>query len=149
MYKQELDDLLKKGVFTQDEYNEFFKTLSVVDEKGRMTGLMPHNQNILNKYYFNGDLIGGSLIEFIVSQITPPLGCSGIDEVFAIYGYEYYGIADGYCWITENTITDAMRQHGLKPLEEASEVELWKIIAISSRYWECFYKGLYIYEYEA
>ena len=32
---------------------------------------------------------------------------------------------------------------GYKPIENASELELWKIIGICSRYWEVQYKEWY------
>ena len=141
MYKQELDELLERGVLSQDEYSEFFKTM-YANEEGQMIGTKP-NGTCSNKYDFDGNLIDGSLLEFVLKEITPPLESEYIDDVFKKYGITVCGIYDGWHWFRKDNISKQAIGLGYKPIEEATETELWKIIAISSRYWEVFYKRSY------
>ena len=141
MYKEKLDNLLKRGVLTQSEYNKFFDTVSKND-KGEMIGIKP-SERFCYKYDFDGNLLDGSLLDFVINEVTVPLGAEEIDPVFKIYGYSYFGICDGYNWITRETINDKQIENGHKPIEDANELELWKIIGICSRYWESRYKEWY------
>lgn len=150
VYKVYLDNLLTRAEISQDSYNKWFKTMKVGDN-GRMTGIYPDIKD-RQPYEFDGNMLDGSLVDFILRNVTPMLGAEEYDEVFKVYGYTYTGIGDGYSWFTnrENLpmymgtkINDINRLKGHKPIEEASELELWKIIAISSRYWEVNYKRWY------
>jgi hypothetical protein len=47
-------------------------------------------------------------------------------DLFGKYGYGLYGICDGFKWKNE--------------LENASELEIWKMIALSNMYWFRKYK---------
>lgn len=138
MYKNKLDDLLKRQVLTQDEYDKFFESMSE-NEDGKMIGVVPSDKCV-RKYEFDGNLFEDSLSSFILKEVIPPLGAEDYDDVFKVYGYSYFGICDGYHWFTESEISEEQRECGYKPIEEASETELWKIIAICSRYWESQYK---------
>lgn len=141
MYKDKMDNLLERGVLTQDEYYKFFECMEENNE-GKMIGVVP-SEKFHYKYDFDGDLLDGSLVDFILNEITVPLGAEEIDSIFKIYGYSYYGICDGYKWFTKSEITKTQIDQGYKPIENASELELWKIIGICSRYWEVQYKEWY------
>ena len=133
--------LIKKGIITEEEYRKFISDKNV--NNGEITGGYRNTESIVRKYKFNGNLLDGSLVDFIRYNIVPPLGAESYDKVFKIYGYSYYGICDGYEWFTKDNITDTAIKNGYKPLEEATELELWKIIAICSRYWKVFYERCY------
>lgn len=51
---------------------------------------------------------------------------SDMPDLFGKYGYGLYGISDGFKWKDE--------------LENASELEIWKMIALSNIYWFRKYK---------
>lgn len=85
-----------------------------------------------------------NLVDYILHHCTPWPGAETAHSLFSTYGYNYYGIGDGYSWFTTRTglplyqgtaITDLARAHGHKPLEEATEAELWQLIAMCSTYW--------------
>lgn len=139
----ELDELLKQGILTEEEYNEFFESMRV-DEKGEMTGILPPlYRSCIRKYDFEGNLLDGELLDFVVNDLVVPLGAEDLDKTFKKYGFTYCGICDGWRWFKENTITEKQIQNGFRPIEDASESELWKMIAICSRYWWISYKRLY------
>ncbi len=141
MYKDKLDNLLERGVLSRDEYDKFFESM-YEDNNGQMLGVVP-SEKFRYKYNFDGNLLDGSLVDFILNEITVPLEAEEIDPIFKIYGYSYYGICDGYKWFTKAEITKMQMDQGYKPIENASELELWKIIGICSRYWEVQYKEWY------
>lgn len=85
----------------------------------------------------------GDLIEFLKTNVMPPLVAESIDEVFRKYGMVTTGVADGWYWFTKDNITEVAIKHGHRPIEEASETEIWKMIALCERYWRIFYEGLY------
>lgn len=103
MYKDKLDNLLKRGVLTQNEYYNFFECMEE-DNEGKMIGVVP-SEKFRYKYNFDGNLLDGSLVDFILNEITVPLEAEEIDPIFKIYGYSYYGICDGYKWFTKAEIT--------------------------------------------
>lgn len=137
MKKSKLDRLYKEDILTENEYLSFFKTMHV-NEKDEMMGMIP-DSNASYKYYFDGDLLGGNLVDFLKTRVTPPLGAENMDDVFAKYGMTVCGICDYWYWFTKDNITEYALNNGRKPIEEASELELWKMIAICERYWEIFY----------
>lgn len=141
MYKDKLDDLLKRGVLTEAEYNKYFETMNVND-KGELIGAVPSDR-FHYKYEFDGNLLDKPLVEFVLEEITVPLDAECIDPLFKTYGFSFFGICDGYHWFTSSEISDEQRNRDYKPIEEASELELWKIVAICSRYWESHYKEWY------
>ena len=141
MYKDKLDNLLERGVLSQDEYDKFFESM-YEDNKGQMIGVVP-SERFRFKYDFNGDLLDGSLLDFVMNEITVPLGAEEIDPIFKTYGYSYFGICDGYKWFTKTEITKEQIKNGHKPIEKADILDLWKIVGICSRYWESRYKEWY------
>ena len=136
MKKIELDELLNRGVLNNEEYEEFFKCMHVNDE-GEMIGTLPCDE-IYYKYELNGDI--SNLLDFVIKEVCPPEGMESFNKTFYTYGYGTYGVSDKWIWFKSDTITDYAKEHGHKPIEEASELELWKMVALSSRYWHVSYQ---------
>lgn len=141
MKKEKLDRLFKEGILSKEEYNSFFKTMHE-NEKGELIGVVP-NGNASHKYNLNGDLLHGNLLEFLKTRVTPPMEAETMDETFKKYGMIVCGIGDYWHWFTKDNITEYALNNGHRPVEEATELELWKMIAICERYWEVFYSELY------
>lgn len=140
MRKETLDGLLKRGVLTHEEHAQFFKSMHE-NGYGQLVGCMPGGV-AQRKYDYDGNLLDGSLLEFVLSEVVPPLGVESYNKTFKTYGYTYGGISEGWMWYRQHNITDELRRYGYKPIEEATEAELWEMIAIASRYWFVFYKRL-------
>lgn len=141
MKKKKLDELLDNGVLTKDEYDLFFKTMGE-NEKGEMIGVMP-NGEVSYKYHLEGDLLNGNLLEFLKTKVNVPYEAEDMDETFGKYGMMICGVCDYWRWFTKDNITANALVDGYRPVEEATELELWKMIAICERYWRVFYKNLY------
>lgn len=141
MKKKKLDELLNNGVLTKDEYDLFFKTMRE-NEKGEMIGVMP-NGEVSHKYHLEGDLLNGNLLEFLKTKVTVPYEAEDMDETFDKYGMMICGVCDYWRWFTKDNISANALVDGYRPVEEATELELWKMIAICERYWRVFYKNLY------
>lgn len=141
MNKAKLDRLFKEGVLTKEEYDSFFKTMREI-EGGRLIGIMPSG-NASHKYNLNGDLLHGNLLEFLKTRVTPPMEAEDMDKTFGKYGMMVCGVCEYWYWFTKDNITEYALSHGRRPIEEATELELWKMIAICERYWKEFYSELY------
>lgn len=141
MKKAKLDRLLKEGVLSKEEYDSFFKTMKE-NEKGVMIGIMP-NGNASYKCNLDGDLLHGDLLEFLTTKVTPPYEAEYMDETFKKCGMMVCGIGDFWHWFTKDNITEYALNNGCRPVEEVTELELWKMIAICERYWHVFYSDCY------
>lgn len=141
MKKKTLDKLLKNGVLSKEEYDSFFTTMSE-NERGEMIGIAPTG-NVSHKYHLEGDLLQGDLIEFLKTKVDPPYEAEEMDEVFHKYGMMVCGIGDRWYWFTNDNITEQALKNGRKPIEEATELEIWKMIAICERYWHISYERWY------
>ena len=137
MLKKKLDEQLRKGILTQEEYASFFQTMRV-NERGEMIGFTPHG-NARLKHDFDGDLINGDPLQFLLKHCCPPLGVEDMDNTFKKYGTTIAGIGDDFHWFTKDNITKHAIDSGHRPVEEASELEIWRMIAVCSRYWETAY----------
>jgi len=62
MYKQKFDELVKKGIITQEENNKIYSQMSP-NEDGRFIGVLDRKVNY--KYYTTGDIFDKPLIEQI------------------------------------------------------------------------------------
>lgn len=140
IYKKELDDLLERNILTKDEYNEFFKSMNII-ENGEMIGVIP-NGRAYQKYQFDGDLLGDDLLDFVIKNVIPPYGAETIDNTFRTYGMMLFGIGDTWKWFRKGEMSEHAIKSGHKPIEDDTESELWKMIAISSRYLEVFYQRI-------
>lgn len=136
--KRELDNLLERGVLSAPEYAEFFQTMEVAED-GRLVGLCP-NTHAQHKYDIEGDLWDESLLDFVLKEIVFPIGIERYDEVFSTYGKMIYTDQEHWVWWTRDNIPEEAIEQGCKPIEDATEEELWKMVAIASRYWEILYK---------
>lgn len=142
MYIKDLKDCLRNGAITQQEYDEIFEYMSIHEDGEQLIGVIPNTKGMI-KFNLDGDMTDGSLIDFLKTRITPPYEATRIDPLFTKYGMMVCGIGDYWHWFTKNNITQYALDNGHKPIEEATEEELWKMIAICSRYWQVFYQRLY------
>lgn len=69
-------------------------------------------------------------LEFLREYCVPPLGAENINSLFGEYGETISHICSGFFWDNER-------------LEQITEVEYWKMIALSSIFWEKFYEDAY------
>ena len=145
MKRKYFDDLLRMGVITKEEYNDVLTKMRVT-EGGDLIGAIP-KENYINKYNLEGDMLEGDLHEFVKKHILPPYDFVDI-EPFCKYGMLYCGICDKWSWFTEENISLQAIKLGYRPIEEAAQEELWKMIAMASRYWEVCYKRWYHEERE-
>ena len=141
MKRQEVEELYKKGVFTENERDNFLAMFSEND-KGELIGGYSVNNNLITKYEYEGDIKckDEPLWKYVYKHINPPLGAEQRFAIFDKYGFTITGIYDDYKWYTSDTISAASRSKGCVPIDEAPEYDLWKIIALTSRYWEVQYK---------
>ena len=128
MFKSDLDKCYQDGTLTEEEYNEWLSNMTEND-KGELTGVCPNGKTYY-KYEMDGDIFDQPLWQFVKKNIVPPMGVENTFPVFAKYGCTYGGICDGFVWNEDK-------------LKEASELDLWQMIGISSRYWETQYKRFY------
>lgn len=142
MYIKDLQQCLNKGMISQKEYDEIFKKMSISPDGNQLIGGIPKTKGVI-KYYLEGDMSDNSLLEFLTTRITVPYGAEDIDPLFRTYGVMVCGICDYWSWFTKDNITPHAISCGHKPIEYASDKELWKMIAICSRYYEVFYEREY------
>lgn len=140
--KRELDELLERGVLSNEEYDEFFERMKVASN-GQVIGICP-TTHALHKYELNGDLWDESLRDFLMKEVKFPIGIEKFDDVFSIYGKMVYMDQEYWVWWTRENIPDEAIEDGCRPIEDATEEEIWKMIAIASRYWEMLYKRLWM-----
>ena len=137
MYKDKFDKLVEKGIISQSEKEKVYSQMKPNSE-GQFTGLSDGKINY--KYYIGGDIFNDNLCDFVVKHCVPQLGMEYIDETFKTYGMTYSGICDGWEWFRKDKITQYAIDKGHKPIEDASNEELWKLLAMSAMYWEENYK---------
>lgn len=145
MKKKYFDELLKAGILTQEEYNDVFTKMRL-SEDGDLFGVVPQTDYMI-KYNLEGDMLNGDLRDFVKRHIVPPYEFANV-KPFSRYGILYTGIGDGWHWFTKDNISQRAHLMGYRPIEEATEEELWKMIAMASRFWEVSYKRWYYEEQE-
>jgi len=137
MYKDKFDELVNKNVISQAEKEKiYFQMKPNLD--GQFTGLS--DGKIDYKYYVGGDIFNDNLCNFVANHCIPPLGMEYIDDTFKIYGVTCSDICDRWEWFRKDKITQYAIDNGHKPIEDASDEELWKMLAMSSMYWEGNYQ---------
>lgn len=142
----ELNEKVKNGVFTEEEKKQILTHLHP-DDNGELTGTWGDDDmpiNFRQRWSMDYDIKNGDLVEYISKYVTPWLGAENYDDLFKTYGYTMCGICEAYIWFTNKNINDTAREHGCKPLEEATELELWKIIGICMAYWEGEFEQWYV-----
>jgi hypothetical protein len=140
MYKDKFDKLVDKNIISQSEKEKIYSQMKPNSE-GRFTGLSDGKINY--KYYVGGDIFNDKLCDFVVKHCVPQLGMEYIDDTFKTYGMTYTGICDGWEWFRKDKIPQYAIDKGHKPIEEATNEELWKMLAMSSMYWEGNYEEWY------
>lgn len=71
------------------------------------------------------------LWKFVKEWCVPMLGAENyFPDLFGKYGRTFTGICDGWKWFDDK-------------LQEAPEIDLWKMLAIEAKYWELNYQAWY------
>lgn len=141
MKKKYLDKLLENKIFTQQEYDDIMQKMHL-NKNGELIGVVP-KEYYVTKYNLNGDMLRGNLTDFVKKHIIPPYEAADLAPEFNKYGMMVCGICDYWHWFTKDNITKYAIRNGHSPIEEATEFELWKMIATTSRYWQVMYQRLY------
>ena len=76
------------------------------------------------------DLTNGITSEYIQEHVVPPLVIEYVYPIFKKYGYTYSRFSDKWIW----------NEYALR---NASQEELWQMMAIASMYWEKKYMKWY------
>lgn len=142
MYKGKVDALYERGILSKEEYDCIMSNMGVT-EKGELIGVYPAKETKY-KYNFNGDMLNTNPRDFLINNVTVPMGAEWMDKTFWTYGSTYSGIGDGWNWYRADSLTEYGRNEGHKAIEEAADEECWKMIAIASRYYYVQYKDDYI-----
>lgn len=137
MYKNKFDELVKSGVISQLEKKKIYSQMKP-NSDGQLIGRS--DIKIDYKYRIGGDIFNENLCDFVIKYCVPPLGMEDIDNTFKIYGMSVCGICDKWHWFTRDNINQYAIEKGHKPIEYATNEELWKMLAMSSMYWEGSYK---------
>jgi hypothetical protein len=140
MYKDQFDKLVEKGIISESESSEVYTQMHP-NSDGQLVGMS--DNKIDYKYYIQGDIFNENLCNFVIHHCTPLLGMENIDNTFKKYGMTYSGISDGWSWFTKDNITQYAIDRGYEPIENATDEELWKMLAMSSMYWEGKYEEWY------
>ena len=132
MYKARIEKLHKNGVITDEEYDNLVDI--GFDDNGKLKPGV-YKGDITTRYCLGFEPGKENLIE-AVKNSEPWLGAeSDYPELFGTYGMGVYGICDYWRWWTLDNLTEVAIKHGKKPLESATELELWKMLALSNLYW--------------
>lgn len=140
---EEIDDLVKEGIFTTTDRAKFLENLTVRDD-GTLIGVMTNDKDLIVKHgYKKVPSEKEPLWKYVYENIYPTLGAEYHFPIFYKYGMTVGGIADGWYWFTSDKITDYARQEGHVPIDEAPEADLWQLIALCERYWRIQYMRWY------
>ena len=137
MYKDKFDKLIEKGIISEAEKEKIYAQMRT-NSDGQLIGVS--DVIVDYKYSIEGDIFNEPLCDFVINHCVPQLGMEHIDDTFKTYGITYCGICDGWSWFRKGNITQYAIENGHKPIEEATREELWKMLAMSSMYWEGNYK---------
>lgn len=118
---------------------------------GQLIGIVPNKARLIYNLKFNPE--NYNLIELVINS-TPWLGADhDYPELFGKYGYTFTGIGDGFRWFRKDpntkltykqiALNDTAIAHGYKAIDDATELELWKMLALSERYFGRFYSECY------
>lgn len=134
MYKGRVEKLHKQGIITDEEYNSLMEI--GFDKDGYIKPGVPKCGNDFDvRYNLGFKPYQINLIEAVKAS-SPWLGAEcTFPSLFGKYGFTYGGICDGWQWLTKDNIAPNAAKHGKKPLEMASELELWQMLAISNMYY--------------
>lgn len=140
MYKDRFDELVERGIISESEKEKICSQMHQ-NADGQFIGISDGKINY--KYYIGEDIFNDNLCDFVIKHCVPQLGMEYIDDTFKTYGMTYSGICDGWDWFRKDKMTQYALDNGHKPIEDASDTELWKMLAMSAMYWEGNYKEWY------
>lgn len=142
MYVKEVERLHKVGIYTDEMYNKIMDSMKDCGT-GQLVGVIPGKADLIYNLKFNPDDF--NLVELVVNS-TPWLGADhDYPELFGKYGYTFSGIGDGFRWYRKDpnsaftckqvALNNTAMAHGYKAIDDATELELWKMLALLETYW--------------
>ena len=140
---ERLQELLDKGVFTEEEAIHAKRVIKELPLGEKNIGIPDF---VRFKYYmgFNAtDTVGEEFKGEFLRSCSPPPGIENYNALFRKYGHTVYGLTTDWEWYREDTLTLSMNKKGMAPIEEATEEDCWKMLAISAFYWQRFYEEEY------
>ena len=90
---------------------------------------------------FNSDSPKEQLLE-IVKNTTIPYEYMD-DPLIKKYGVYVDGVYPEWIWYDKENLSDYGYESGCRPLKDAPEIDLYKIIALCEKHWREFYKSIY------
>lgn len=140
MKLERLKELKDAGVFNEDEMihvNRIIKEFPLGEKNIGIPDV------IRFKYYlgFNASYATNEeLLKQLLKHCSPPPGIENYNDLFKKYGQTDYGLETSWRWYSKNTLTLAMAEKGYEPVERATELECWQMLALSAFYWQRFYE---------
>ena len=124
MRKKKVEKLYHDGILTEKDYNDIMK--GDEDKNGTLESYeCSVDADVSYNLEFN--IKNFDLLEVFKKKCVPWLGADNtFPSLFGKYGYTISGIGYGFEW-NDN-------------LKNATEQELWEMLALSSMYWEGKYK---------
>lgn len=124
MRKKKVEKLYHDGVLTEKDYNDI---MSGDEDKNGTLKCYGCSVDADVSYNLEFNIKNFDLLNIFKKKCTPWLGADKtLPDLFGKYGYTISGIYDGFVW-TDN-------------LKNATEQELWEMLALSSMYWEGEYR---------
>ena len=140
MKLEKLKSLRNEGIFNKDELVQVDRIINEFSLGEKNIGIP---DIIKFKYYLGFDVsyvTNEELLRELIEHCSPPPGIENFNELFRKYGMTSYGLEDKWVWFREESLTIALSKKGFAPIESASEMECWKMIALSAFYWQRFYE---------
>ena len=140
---ERLKYLLDKGVFNEEEQIHVKRIINELPLGEKNIGVP---DVIRFKYYlgFNVEYAPKEeLLKELIERCKPPEGIENYNVLFHKYGHTVYGFTTKWEWYREENLTLALSKKGYAPIENATEEECWKMLAISAFYWQRFYEEKY------
>ena len=140
---ERLQELLDKGIFNEEEAIHVKRVINELPLGEKNIGIPDF---VRFKYYMGFDTNAFNSKEFIdefLRHCSPPPGIENFNALFRKYGHTVYGLEVKWDWYREDTLTLSLSKKGLSPIEEATEEECWKMLAISAFYWQRLYEEKY------
>lgn len=143
---EKLKKLKEKGIFSKDEEVQVNRIINEASLGEKNIGVP---DIIRYKYYLGFDATDFSkedILNELILHCSPPEGIENFNALFRKYGHTSYGLKTEWIWYREDTLTLSMSKKGLCPIENATEEECWKMLALSGFYWQRFYEEKYAEE---
>ena len=140
MKLERLKNLREQGIFNEEELPHVDRIIKEFHLGEKNIGIP---DVIKFKYYLGFDITyvtGEKLLKQLIDHCSPPPGIESFNDLFKKYGMTSYGLKDEWHWFREDTLTIAMTKKGLAPIESATELECWQMLALSAFYWQKYYE---------